>query len=333
MEQQPETKEGTEKREVDFTLFLKAFKNLRLFQIDTEGLLLSLIALALVLLAGWVALLQPQGIGKAEVAGSLPQKQREATPEDALREKVLPPEGVVLPVRWGDFGKQLVETGVIDAEQFEALYESRGGLGEEEKRLLYATDNGNLKMDERNSGFLLNLLWAFGLGNKNRILDEGPMKDPQFGGDPSRFASTGGWSLAKGNVMDHYSKHSFVALSAEQQSLVERISQNIYRPCCGTPTYFPDCNHGMAMLGLLELMATQGVSEEEMYKIALKVNSYWFPDTYLTIAKYLASKRIDWNEVDAAEILGGNFSGAQGYQRVLQEVEPVEDRGGSGCGV
>jgi len=48
----------------------------------------------------------------------------------------------------------------------------------------------------------------------------------------------------------------------------------------------------MAMLGLLELMAAQGVGEEEMYKAALAVNSYWFPDTYLTIAEYMQNKGI-----------------------------------------
>ena len=32
------------------------------------------------------------------------------------------------------------------------------------------------------------------------------------------------------------------------------------------PGLFSDCNHGMAMLGLMEFMASQGASEVEMMK-------------------------------------------------------------------
>lgn len=306
---------------------------------DKEGLLLAFTLLAVALLASWMFIsqfgqlrLQNLDKQKAEVSGTFEENKTESNLAD-LEEKVLPPDGVVLPVTWGDFGKQLVDTGVIDAEEFEQVYAQRGGLSEEEKQLLYGTNNGNLKIDASNSGFLLNLLWAFGLGNKNPVLEEGPMMDQRYGGDASRFASTGGWSLAKGNVMDHYSKHAFVILTPSQQQLVERVSQNIYRPCCGNPTYFPDCNHGMAMLGLLELMASQGMSEQDMYKTALRVNSYWFPDTYLTIARYVLDKGIDWSEVDPKEVLGQTFSSAQGYQKILQQVQPIQQRGGGGCGV
>ena len=179
---------------------------------------------------------------------------------------------------------------------------------------------------------MLNLLWALGLGNKNEILEKGPMMYAKYGG-AGNFASTGGWSLASGKAMDHYSKHSFIKLTPEQQALVARASQNIYRPCCGNSTYFPDCNHGMAMLGLLELMASQGVSEAEMYKTALKVNSYWFPDTYLTIAKYLAGKGIAWEQADAKGVLSSEFSSAGGYRQVRSQVEPVQQQGGGGCGI
>src|SRR3989338_11266611 len=243
---------------------------------------------------------------------------------------VLPPSGVELPVRWGDLGKRMVDAGVIDSEKFQAIYAQRGGLSDDEKELLLGAGNGNLKIDAENSGFLLNLLWAFGLGNKNVILEEGPMMQS---GDASRFASTGGWSIAKGSPMDHYSTHAFVTLSDEQHKLVERVSQNIYRPCCGNSTYFPDCNHGMAMLGLLELMASQGVSEEEMYRVALVVNSYWFPSTYLTIAKYKDGQGIAWGDVEPKEVLGAAYSSGSGYKKILSQVAPVTQSGGGGCGV
>lgn len=240
---------------------------------------------------------------------------------------------IVLPVRWGDLGVKMTSAGVIDAKKFEALYERSGGLDAETKKLLYEANNGNLKITEKNSGVLLNLLWALGLGNKNDILEKGPMQDPRYGG-AGGFASTGGWTLADGDAMKHYSAHPFIILTAEQQKLVERVSKNIYRPCCDNPTYFPDCNHGIAMLGLLELMASQGVSEKEMYKTALQVNVYWFPDNYSVIEKYLASKGTSREKADPKEILGAKYSSGSGYRKILQEIGPQPQQGGGGgCGV
>ena len=250
-----------------------------------------------------------------------------------LEEKVLPLDGIVLPVRWGDLGRQLVEKGVIDRDEFEALYAQSGGLDAQAQNLLYGENNSALEINAQNSGVILNLLWAFGLANKNPILDEGPMWDAQYGGDAGYFASTGGWTLAKGDAMDHYSHYPFVVLTPQQQELIERVSRNIYRPCCGNSTYFPDCNHGMAMLGLLELLAAQGASEEDMYRMALQVNSYWFPDTYLTIAKYFAERGVAWKDINAKDVLGPGYSSAAGYQQILDEVESVQFRGGSSCGI
>jgi len=247
--------------------------------------------------------------------------------------EVLPTE-IILPVTWNDLGKQMIKEGVIDQKKFEAIYAGRGGISSEDKKLLYEINNKEIRMTEENSGMILNLFWALGLANKNEILDNGPMKDPRYGG-AGNFASTGGWTLAKGNAMDHYSMHKFMTLTPEQQALVEIVSKNIFRPCCGNSTYFPDCNHGMAMLGLLELMASRGVSEEMMYKVALQVNSYWFPDTYLTIAKYMEMKGISWDKVDPKEVLGANYSSGSGYRSIASQVKSTgqEHQGGSGCGV
>ncbi len=240
--------------------------------------------------------------------------------------------GIILPVRWGDLGAKMTSAGVIDGEKFEQLYTSRGGLDDETRNLLYGENNGNLKITSENSGMILNLLWALGLGAKNNILETGPMRDPKYGG-AGGFASTGGWTLAEGDAMNHYSRHPFIVLTPEQQKLVERVSKNIYRPCCNNPTYFPDCNHGMAMLGLLELMASQGISEKEMYKIALQANTYWFPDAYLTITQYFSSRGVDWNEADPKEILGANYSSGSGYRQILSQVTSPAQKNGGGCGV
>jgi len=254
--------------------------------------------------------------------------------DNKLIKSVISESGVTLPVVWGDLGKQMIEKGVIDADKFEELYSDRGGIPEDIKKLLYNEKNTSIKINSENAGFILNLLWAFGLSNKNPILEQGPMANPQYGG-AQNFASTGGWILANGNTMDHYSNYNFSILTQEQQKLVEEVSKNIFRPCCGNSTYFPDCNHGMAMLGLLELMAYQGVSEQEMYNVALAVNSYWFPETYITIAKYFASRGVLWNEVSAKEVLGSLYSSAQGFNQVLKEISPtkIETIGGASCGV
>lgn len=287
------------------------------------------------LFLGFFMLTQVVGVGQQNIApASSSSQQQEATTSaanGALEEAVLPPE-LLIPVQWGDMGKQLVEKGVIDGKRFETIYNQRGGLTEEERQLLFGANNGNLVMTEQNAGYLLNLLWAFGLANKNPILEQGPMQDPRYGG-AENFASTGGWTLAKGTAMDHYSGYELVKLSEEQQRLVEEVSKNIYRPCCGNPTYFPDCNHGMAMLGLLELLASQGATEEQMYKIALQANSYWFPDTYLTIAIYFEKRGVPWKNVDPKEVLGSAYSSALGFRNVLQEVSPPDQRGGGSCGL
>ncbi|MBI2627448.1 hypothetical protein HYW72_00800 [Candidatus Nomurabacteria bacterium] len=244
-----------------------------------------------------------------------------------------------LSLYWGNLGAKMIEAGVIDKDKFENLYSQRGGLSETDKKLLTDSNNGNMAITSKNSGVMLNLLWAFGLANKNPILSEGPMMTYSGAGLPAEalakagnFASTGGWTLAKGNAMDHYSMHKFIILTGEQQSLVERVAKNIFRPCCDNSTYFPDCNHGMAMLGLLELMASQGVSESDMYKFALQVNTLWFPDTYEAIKTFMTSQGIDWNTVDPKKILGAEFSSASGYQKMLSQMKPQEQRGGASCG-
>src|SRR3989344_6501798 len=65
---------------------------------------------------------------------------------------------------------------------------------------------------------MLNMFWALGLANKNDILEHGPMIDPQYGG-AGGFASTGGWTLAQGNAMDHYSMNQLITLTPEQQKM------------------------------------------------------------------------------------------------------------------
>jgi hypothetical protein len=229
-------------------------------------------------------------------------------------------------------GAKLVEVGAIDLDKLVALYKDRGGFLAQYQKMIEKNANEKIVITNWNSGYLLNLLWALGLANKNPILeDTNEMMNPAYKG-AGNFASTGGWTLAQGSAMDHYNMHSLVMLTADQQAIVDRVSQNIYRPCCGNSTHFPDCNHGMAMLGLLELMASQGVNEQDMYKTALAVNSYWFPETYLTIATYMQQKGIAWGKVSPKEMLSANYSSASGYANISSQVTlPLQGQRGSSC--
>jgi hypothetical protein len=145
-------------------------------------------------------------------------------------------------------------------------------------------------INSQNAYYLLNFFWAVGLVNQNVILTDGPMVQNN-GGQYESFASTGGWSLATKPITQLYASLDLIPLTEEQQELVEEVAQHVYRPCCDNPTHFPDCNHGMAMLGILELMASQGATADEMFEAAKYVNAYWFPQQTLEAALYLKTNQ------------------------------------------
>ncbi len=250
----------------------------------------------------------------------------------SIAETVLPSKGIRLPIEWKDLGIRMVADGVIDEQKLRNLFND--SLTEAEERILTGNMTSPIILTDQNSHFLLDMLWAFGLANKNPILDNGEMSDNKYGG-PGNFASTGGWTLAKGTGPDYYSKFSYINLTPEQQALVAEVASNIFRPCCGNSTHFPDCNHGMAMLGLLELMASNGVTEKEMYKVALQVNAYWFPQTYIDLATYFKEQGTDWQDVDPKTVLSAQYSTAQGYQQTKQQIRsiPQPQEGSGGCSV
>jgi len=243
----------------------------------------------------------------------------------------LPLAPVTLPVVLGDIGARLVSVGVIDKAKFEELYRARGGLSEEEKRFLYGENPEKLVLTSSNASFLLNLFWALGLGQKSSVLENGPISDPRYGG-AGGFASTGGWTVGRGDVMSHFSKHRFFALTGDQEALVAKVAKGVFRPCCNNSAYFPDCNHGMAMLGLLELAASQGASEEELWKTALAANRFWFPDAYQTIENTLRLAGRDPAAVPPKELVGAAFVSASGYRRIIEEGAGSAGTGGGGGG-
>lgn len=240
---------------------------------------------------------------------------------------------VVLPVVWGDLGARMAAAGVFDKEALLALQASQEALRAEDRALVDGASTKGIQVNERNARLLLNLFWALGLSNKNEILERGEMADPRYGG-AGRFASTAGWTLARGDAMSHWSAHQFVTLTPDAQALVDRVSRNIYRPCCDNSTHFPDCNHGMAMLGLLELAASQGATEAALYRMALVMNSYWFPEQYATISRYVESAGRGASAIDTKEVLGASYSSASGFANVARAAPLEEQKSKSNaCGV
>src|SRR3989338_8183473 len=201
----------------------------------------------------------------------------------------------------------------------------------EEKMLATLVANGSIDPSKLSQVTELNLLWAYGLANKNQVLESGPIMDPRYGG-PTNMASVGGWTVTTGSVVDHYNKHTLATLTPGQQALVEKIAKGIYRPCCNNSTHFPDCNHGMAMLGLLEYLASQGATEVEMWNAAIIANMTWFPDQYQTIGQYLKQKGVDLENINPQELLGAEYSSGSGYARIAAQVpQTQQQRGGGGC--
>lgn len=239
-----------------------------------------------------------------------------------LYAQVNPKDGYALPVSYGDFGPRLIESGVIDYDAFAATYQNSGNpLSTEQIEILKNGSDKEIIINAENAHFLLNFFWAVGLANKNSILTQGPMVQ-NSGGQVERFASTGGWSLASKPIKVLYASMDLIPLTAEQQKLVEEVAAAIYRPCCNNHTLFPDCNHGMAMLGVLELMASKGASADQMYEAAKYINAYWFPQQTLETAIYLQlNEGVDFASADAKLVVGNQLSSASGAGMVHEDLQ------------
>jgi len=256
---------------------------------------------------------------------------KEKNPEKlalVLRQEVLPQNGYILGVTWSDIGKDLIDAEVIDKQKYEQLFAQDSGDNAMMKYMTHSSRE-HMMVNEANSHFMVNTLWALGLVNKNNLLDEGQMHSD----DPMQFASTGGWSLGSKPTRELYSSQQLIQLTVQQQALVKRIADTMFRPCCDNPTSFPDCNHGMAALGYIELAVKQGVPEKRIYKDVLALNSYWFPQQYVSLATYFTQQKTDWNDVDAKLALSQQYSSAQGASQVQQQLQPASggNSQGGGC--
>ena len=247
------------------------------------------------------------------------KQQKELT---ELYEQVNPKDGYALPVSYGKLGPQLIEAGVIDYDAFMSVMTASGdAISNHQMDILKRGSDDQIVITAENAHFLLNFFWAVGLANKNSILTEGPMVQ-YSDGQVERFASTGGWTLATKPITDLYASMDLIPLTPEQQARVEEVAAAVYRPCCDNYTLFPDCNHGMAMLGLLELMASQNASVDEMFDAAKYVNAFWFPQQNLETAMYLkANQNMDFADADARFVTGAEYSSGSGFAAIHQTLQ------------
>lgn len=257
----------------------------------------------------------------------------------ALINEINPPDGYEIQAIFGDVGPKLIAAGAIEPKSFELVYQQAGRpLSEKEMSILVNSTQDKVVINQHNSYFLLNFFWALGLTNKNPILDEGVIQEAS-GGKIEQFASTGGWTIGQKPVTELFSSATIIELTDEQQSRVEQVAAQVYRPCCNNPTIFPDCNHGMAMLGLLELMASQNASVNDMFTAAKYINAFWFPQQTLEQGIFLKhAKELDYKDVDASVIVGKDYSSISGFSLVHQWLLENGQLGqapqsGNSCGV
>ncbi len=247
--------------------------------------------------------------------------------------QVIPPNGHQSKVALAGSIVALTRSGVIDRKKLEALYTQGAGDPRELAQLLDYPSYRPILLTATNARLYVNLLWPLGLANRMAANKGSPLNGP----DLPRYASTGGWTLGKQpNGAAYFNSLPVVPLNPEQEALVIRVGQHTFRPCCNNSSFFQDCNHGSALLGLLALGASQGLGEDDLYREALAFNAFWFPEHYTHIALYFkVVDGIDWRKVDARTALGANFSSASGMQanvsRPLQIRGLVPAQSGSQC--
>lgn len=95
----------------------------------------------------------------------------------------------------------------------------------------------------------------------------------------------------------------------------------------------------MAMLGMLELMASQDASTDEMFEAAKYANAFWFPQQSLEMAAFFkATENQDFAQVNARQLVGPQISSSTGFRQMHQwlvsngNLDQAPNSGNS-CGV
>ena len=97
----------------------------------------------------------------------------------------------------GDIGPRLIALGVID----EAKFKQAVKLTPEQEEIIPNQRVGQkIVIDATNGQFIVDMLWALGLAQKASSTRKG-LWEKEYKKEAGNFASTGGWSLARGEAM------------------------------------------------------------------------------------------------------------------------------------
>jgi len=226
----------------------------------------------------------------------------------ALTHAINPPNGYTLPVQYGQMGPKLLEAGVIDIAVLKQYFQQTGQvLSDKEIELLIRGSQEPVVINHQNASYLLTLFWGLGLANQNPIFDISPI--PQ----------ASDWTLGRKSGSDLFSSTVILKLSPDQQARVEELARAVYRPCSDVATLSPDNKYSIAMLGLLEFMASQNVSSDEMFSTVKQVNAFWFPQQTLEQAIFFVATQLkDYANVDSRLIASRQYFSATGFRQLHQ---------------
>jgi len=218
---------------------------------------------------------------------------------------VTPAEGFTIPAKWNGVVSKMVQEGVLDPVKLENTLKKRYAQEmKPEWRAILNGENANLEINADNAVFMMYLLWTLAKHNNNPILFDSPF---------AKYFKN--YDIGVGRA--GYGDIELLPLTPEQQQITREVAENSNRPCCNNSTARPDCSHGFAALGLVELMASQGFSQEEIFEAFVKFNSFWFPETYVKNALYFKiTQGKEWTEVDKRVVAGEAYSSLSGAFRV-----------------
>jgi hypothetical protein len=291
-------------------------------RLDTESALASRLTrralvggLALALVGSW------RNRAEADPSADTP-KVIEFSPEnkrllyEEIASKVVPESGYESRIALRDSIVRLVRHGVIDLGKFFALQREGVRIPGDLSHVLSEPSDEPIRLTRENAGVYVNLLWGVGLAN--RIA--GNFSSPLSGSALPTFASTAGWTLGdRDEGADYFNKFQIVGMTQSQESAAIRVAKSTFRPCCDNSTFYQDCNHGSALYGLLQLGASQGLRDKDLYQEALAFNSFWFEDHYVRTALYFAVARgVAWRDVDPTQVMGREYSSLSSWRMIVQ---------------
>ncbi|PIZ65121.1 hypothetical protein COY14_03090 [Candidatus Roizmanbacteria bacterium CG_4_10_14_0_2_um_filter_36_9] len=271
-------------------------------ELDAKFIVLSFFVIALLVyqLTAIFGGLGSQKIGSVE-KGIITIDSGEKIVIADMIETVTPKAGFTTRVQWGDIVAKMVQEEVLDPQKLEGILTKnyRQEMRPEWKAIL-AGEDITLSIGSDNAVFMMYVLWTLAKHNNNQILTSSPIA--------SYFEN---YDIGVGRA--GYGDVLLLSLTPEQQAIAKKVAENAYRPCCGQSTAAPDCSHGFSALGLIQLMASQGYSEKEIFDTFIQFNSFWFPETYIKNALYFkATEGLDWRDVSKELVAGAEYSTLQG---------------------